>query len=107
MQVDAKVVIHEIMKQHVGKNNAIKVKKIKEIMGLDSKDTTDFDVRKAMLQASEEYGFPLGSGQKGCFIIETFEELEDYSNNLESRMRSIQERLDMTIENFCRMNECD
>ena len=69
--------IKDILMEHRGRKNAIAAKRISEAMGFPMEDTQSVS-RQAIWDTAEEYGLPLISCNKGYFIAQTDEEMDDY-----------------------------
>ena len=88
---DPKEAIKELILEHKGADNPITSREINEEFDLDnigSFPSTRALVRELVL----EEGIPIAGSSQGYFVIETEEELQDYKDNLESRIMNITER---------------
>ena len=77
--------IKDILMDHRGKKNAIASKRISEAMGFPMEDTQAVS-RQAIWSTAEEYGLPLVSCNRGYFIAETDDEIEEYNKNIQKRI---------------------
>ena len=58
--------------------------------------------RQAIWKTAKEYGLPLISCNKGYFIAQTDEEMEDFNTNYEKRISGIRKTQKMANENYLR-----
>lgn len=93
--------IKDILMEHRGRKNAIAAKRISEAMGFPMEDTQSVS-RQAIWDTAEEYGLPLISCNKGYFIAQTDEEMEDYNANYEKRISGMRKTQKMANENYAR-----
>jgi hypothetical protein len=76
----------------VGEANAITASSLSESLGLDdgiTSETVRLELIKPMI---EENGIPIGSCSKGYFILETKEELSASVDDLNRRIRGMENR---------------
>lgn len=90
--------IKNILLKHKGEGNEISSAKIARIICI-SEDDTHAKTRKLIENTMIKYKLPLGSNQKGYFIIKSYEEFNKYIGNLEARQNGIEERKNY-IKNF-------
>lgn len=98
--------INEILSQHRGKTNAITSKKISASMGFPMEDTQAVS-RKNIHETAEEYNLPLLSCNKGFYIAETQEELDEYNQNIDSRISKMDKKRNLVNENYRRLHNED
>lgn len=91
--------IKDILLQHRGKSNAITSKKISESMGFPMEDTQAV-CRNAIHKTAIKYGLPLLSCNKGFYIAETEQELDEYNKNIDKRIREMDCNRNIVNENF-------
>ena len=88
---DPKDEIKELLLEHKGADNPITSREINEEFDLDnigSFPSTRALIRELVL----EDGIPIAGSSQGYFVIQTEEELENYKDNLESRILNMTER---------------
>lgn len=93
-----------ILMEHRGKKNAITSKKIAHKLGIDEDDTHP-KTRKLVLECMKEYQLPVGATNRGYFIITSEEELDEYVDNLNKRIRGDEKRRDAAIKFFWKQND--
>lgn len=93
--------IKNILMEHRGRKNAIAAKRISEAMGFPMEDTQSVS-RQAIWDTAKEYGLPLISCNKGYFIAQTDEEMEDYNANYEKRISGMRKTQKMANDNYLR-----
>lgn len=81
--------IRDILLQHRGKFNAITSKEISRMMGFPMEDTQSKS-RKTIRETIEMFGLPVISCNKGYYIAETDEEMEEYNSNIQRRIDGMQ-----------------
>lgn len=91
--------IKDLLLQHKGKANAIPSKEVSRIMGFPMEDTQAVS-RRAIWEAAKEFELPLISCNKGYFIAETDDEIDEYNSNIQSRIDGMKETRKMTIKNY-------
>lgn len=91
--------IKDILMEHRGRKNAIASKRISEAMGFPMEDTQSVS-RQAIWDTAEEYGLPLISCNKGYFIAQTDEEMEDFNANYEKRISGMRKTQKMANDNY-------
>lgn len=91
--------IKNILLQHKGKSNAITSKEVSRKMGFPMEDTQSVS-RKAIWETAKEYGLPLVSCNRGYFIAETTDEIEEYNSNIQSRIDGMEETRKMANKNY-------
>lgn len=91
--------IKDILLQHIGKSNAVTSKEVSKKMGFPMEDTQSVS-RKAIWETAKEYGLPLVSCNKGYFIAETDDEIDEYNSNIQSRIDGMEETRKMTNKNY-------
>lgn len=86
--------IIEILKQHVGQENAITVKTIHNMVSnRDDSGITNPITRAVIKEIIAEESLPIASCPRGYFVINTVDEFNEYIRNLQSRMGGIQDRI--------------
>lgn len=93
--------IHAILLMHRGKGNEISSAQIAKTIGIDE-DATQSQTRSLIKRTAEEYGIPLSSNNHGYFIITAEDELAAYMDNLDSRIKGIEDRKKTMTENYWR-----
>lgn len=91
--------IKDILLQHKGKSNAITSKEVSRKMGFPMEDTQVVS-RKAIWETAREYGLPLVSCNRGYFIAETDDEINEYNSNIQSRIDGMEETRKMANKNY-------
>ena len=91
--------IKEILLQHKGKSNAIASKRISEAMGFPMEDTQVVS-RKEIWNTAEGFDLPLISCNKGYFIAQTDEEMNEFNDNYEKRIEGIRKTQEMANKNY-------
>ncbi|MGB9932890.1 hypothetical protein [Haloarcula amylolytica] len=91
MSDDARELVKELLLDHRGADNPISSREISE--HLEAQEVGSFPktrmlVRDIMLEEQ----IPIASSNNGYYVIETEEELQDYIDQLESRILGISER---------------
>ena len=87
-------IIKNILLSHRGRSNAITSKRISAKMGFPMEDTQSVS-RKEIWKTADEYGLPLISCNKGYFIAQTDEEMAEFNENYEKRIRGIRKKQEM------------
>ena len=95
--------IKNILLQHKGKENAITSKEISIAMGFPMEDTQSVS-RDAIRKTEEEFGLPLISCNKGYYIAQTDEELDEYNRNIQGRIDKMSQRRKMANDNYQEQN---
>lgn len=93
--------IKNILEQHCGKDNAIASHRISEEIGYPMEATQAIS-RKAIHETAEEYDLPLLSCRKGFYLAETEEELAEYNENIDSRIREMDRKRNLANDSFRR-----
>ena len=75
------------------------VRDISELLGIRDGETCP-QTRKIIYNAMKTYGVPIGSCNKGYFIIRTGHEMQRYLNSLLKRQIGITERIDTVYHAF-------
>jgi len=91
MSNDARELVKDILLEHHGANNPVSAREINERINEDdvgSFPNTRMLIRDIMLEDQ----IPIASSNKGYYIIETEAELQDYLDQLESRILGMSER---------------
>ena len=84
---------------HLGKENAVVAPIIQREMGLEPSPTSA-EVRSIARWAIHRYGHPIGSCNKGFYIMSNADELKDNLRVLQSRMDNLQARKDGIVRAF-------
>ncbi len=98
--------IKDILEQHCGKENAIPSHCISEEIGYPM-EATQAVSRKAIHETAEEYDLPLLSCSKGFYLAETEDELAEYNENIDSRIREMDRKRHLANESFRRKHNED
>jgi hypothetical protein len=85
--------ILDVLVVHYGKNQAITVSKIVEMIGEEQTGLTNPVARIAIKEIILDEDLPIGSCSNGYYIIQTKEELNEYISNLHSRICGIKQRI--------------
>lgn len=96
--------IADILSKHRGKGNEISSGQIAKKMGI-YENATHAKARSLIRKAAEKHELPLSSNKKGYFIMTSESELNDYMDNLDSRIKGIEERKEIMRENFRKANK--
>ncbi|MFK8214634.1 hypothetical protein [Haloferax volcanii] len=88
---DAKDEIREIILEHRGADNPITSREINERFDLDNIGSFP-STRAVIRELVMEERIPIAATSQGYFLIDSEEELEEYVDNLESRVMNITER---------------
>ena len=99
-------IIKEILEQHCGKENAIASHVISEEIGYPM-EATQAVSRKEIHATAEEYDLPLLSCNKGFYLAETEEELAEYNENIDSRIREMDRQRNLVNDSFRRKHNED
>ena len=89
------------LEKHIGKANKITSKQIAKIIGINE-DATQAKTRALILECARRYELPLAADNRGYYLITSKSELNEYIENLNSRIAGIEERKNLIIENFNR-----
>jgi len=84
---------------YIGKENAKFASVIQREMGIDPSPTSE-EVRSIARWAIHRYGHPIGSCNKGFYIMSNADELKDNLRVLQSRMDNLQARKDGIVRAF-------
>ncbi len=90
-------VIHDIMRNHIGKKNAITSAKLCRELGL-IEDDTHVGTRKLLTIYRETYKVPLVASNSGYYIAANKNEIKEYRDNLQSRIYGIQKIMNLLDE---------
>lgn len=88
---DLKEQVKEILLEHRGKDNSITAREINDQIDVDNVGSFP-GTRMIIRELCIEDGIPIAGYNKGYFVIESETELQDYLDNLESRMLGMSER---------------
>ncbi len=91
--------VRSILRDHVGKDNAITSSEIAEKFDLDTHDSTP-NTRAIIRHLVTKEGMPIAASGKGYYVIEDEEELEEYGQTLTNRADKIIERRQAVTEAF-------
>ena len=83
--------IKKILEQHKGKANQISAGKIAEMLNLKQEDT-HIAPRTLIFKAIKKFNIPLAGSSKGYYLITDKEELKEYMNSIDGRIKKIKER---------------
>ena len=95
--------IIQIMQNHIGKEKAITVQQIADLIDHHDSGLTNPSIRSKITECIIDDGIPIGSCSNGYFIIENETELNEYMINLQSRINGMQQRLnaiDIAFQNI-------
>ena len=93
--------INSILINHIGKKNSITAAKIALMLGI-VEDDTHAQTRALIFECAKMYRLPLAADNTGYYLIETDEEFYSYLENLDSRIRGIEERKQIITQNYRR-----
>ena len=85
--------IYEIMQVHKGKDNAITAKKISSMLNFPMEDTQSL-CRTYIAKVMDIFEIPIIGCAKGYFIASTKEEVDEYTDTMQSRISGIQNTID-------------
>jgi len=91
--------IKEIIQNHIGKENQISSGEIGPALGIHE-DATHVQVRSLIRETIEKLKIPIGGGNRGYYLIRNEEELQKYTEGIDSRVNEMQRRKDMVEEAF-------
>lgn len=83
--------IKRILEEHKGKRNEVSAQIIEEKFG-NPKDATHSKARDLIKQCIERFHLPIAANDKGYYYITSEDELKEYSSNLYSRAKEINDR---------------
>lgn len=99
--MDTKKQIIGIIKNHVGKENAITVGEIASLLGRKYYEgMTNPITRSEIKEIISEAKIPIGSCGNGYFIITSYEELRNYVRSLKGRISGINHRINVVRNAF-------
>lgn len=94
--------VREVLVEHVGRENAITSTEIGEKADIPNGNGNS-NVRNSVRElTNSENDLPIGSCNDGYFIIETYDELCEYTEGLDERICKIRERQKNTRHSFFR-----
>ena len=93
--------VQKILRMHQGKEHPIKSADIAKRLGIEE-DDTHARTRTIIRKCAEKYHLPLLSNNKGYYLAQSEDELNQYRANLDSRIAGIEERKRIIIDNFKR-----
>lgn len=91
--------IKVVLEEHIGKSNKITSKQIANIIGINE-DATQAKTRALILECAKQYKLPLAADNRGYYLITSEIELNEYIENLNSRIAGIEDRKNLIIQNF-------
>lgn len=91
--------IKTILESHLGKKNKIPSWQIADKLGI-IEDATHAETRAKILECARKYKLPLAANTTGYYLITCQEEYEEYINNLEGRIKGIEERIEIIKKNY-------
>ncbi len=91
--------IKDILLQHKGKANRITSGEIAKSIGI-VENATYAKTRKLILESAKKYKLPLAANTSGYYLITNQKEFDDYIATLNSRIKGIEERKQLIIENY-------
>ena len=94
--------IKKIILKHKGKKNCIKSKVIATRVGI-SDDATTIGTRSLITKLVKQ-GLPIGACDNGYFLMETQEEVDEYTQLLNNRIEEIYDRKGRMQPNFDRFH---
>lgn len=83
--------IKEIFLDHRGPDNAISSGQVADMLGVEP-GASKIKIRELIRDAMVLHKLPLGSNNRGYYLITDEEDLRRYSRSLEKRMREIEDR---------------
>lgn len=83
--------VKSILMKHKGKKHSISSGEIAYLLGMSEGDTHS-QVRKLIKQCAYIYRIPLAGNSNGYYVITKQKELDEYCENLETRVRQINQR---------------
>lgn len=94
--------IIEVLKKHVGRENAIPAKEIAALVGRKESESSQQNTRNDIKALIEDCILPIASCKYGYFVISNVLELNEYTDALYSRIMGITVRRDSVIKAYCR-----
>lgn len=91
--------IRAILLSHEGKENPVTSAEIARQIGIDE-DDTHLKTRSLILECAKNYELPVAAGNRGYYIITTLQEYDEYIDNLDARIKGIEERKRIITQNF-------
>lgn len=99
------LLIKTILERHRGKQNKITSAEIAIEIGNDKEDDTHADTRAKILKCIKKYNLPVLADNTGYYYASTDDELNNYINNLNKRIKAIEERREIIIKNYEEANK--
>jgi hypothetical protein len=91
--------IKEILEKHRGSHNQISAGEIGKLIGIHE-DATHVQVRGLILQTIEELRLPVAAGNRGYYFITNEDELKEYLNGIDGRIREMEKRKALVRDAF-------
>ncbi len=95
--------IEEIIIEHKGKQKAIASNKIAEMIGVHEDDTVS-TTRSLITKLIKRTKLPIGSCERGYYIMQTEDELNEVTRDLNGRIYGIYDRINKLTDNFNQYN---
>lgn len=96
--------IKNILQEHCGRSNKIKSREVADMMGY-AEDDTHAGTRDLIRQAAEQYKLPLVADSAGYYLISDEKDYLEYMDNLDKRIRGIEERKAIITANYKEWNK--
>jgi hypothetical protein len=91
--------IKEILENHKGKSNQISAGEIGRQIGIDE-DATHVQTRGLILETIEQLQLPVAGGNRGYYLINNQEELDEYLSGIDGRIQEMSKRKDLVQAAF-------
>ena len=91
--------IKEILENHVGKENQINSGEIGQQIGI-YENATHIQARNLIREAIEKLKLPIGAGNRGYYLIKDEDELRQYAESIDNRIKEMRKRKDLLEEAF-------
>ena len=96
--------VKQLLEKHQGKGNSISAGTIEQMLGYPTEDT-HAKGRRLVERCAQKYKIPVSGDSAGYFIMTSEAELNEYKQNLQSRVKKIQEREKLMEKNFREWNK--
>ncbi|MBE0558971.1 MAG: hypothetical protein IH628_17220 [Proteobacteria bacterium] len=91
--------IKDILEKHRGKKNQISAGDIGTQIGINE-DATHVQVRSLIRQTIEELQLPVAAGNRGYYLINNREELDEYLHGIDGRIKEMKTRKQLVWDAF-------
>ena len=91
--------IADLMQNHKGKRNAISAGEIGKMLNLKQEDT-HVEARERIKETIQKFKIPIIAGGKGYYIATSEDELDNYIEGLDNRIRAIESRKELVRKAF-------